>query len=177
MDDRAITEEIRSNLWNDIEDTQQRRLTYSGALMEQYKLYVELADRVSERRGVANSFFLLVNSAAVVTLGSLGISLDPVSPWLLVFPTVILISICGVWFYIVKSYGQLNFGKWKVVGVLEERLPASPWWRAEWQALGEGKDPSLYWPLTHIEKWVPLVFILLYIGMLTTVLCVMERAA
>ena len=177
MDDRAITEAIRSNLWNDIEDTQPKSLTYNVVLMEQYKLYVELADRVSERRGVTNSFFLLVNSAAVVILGSLGIAFDPASPWLLVFPTVILISICGAWFYVVKSYGQLSSGKWRVVGVMEERLPASPWWRAEWQALGEGKDPSLYWPITRIERWVPLVFIVLYIGMLTTVLSVMEPAA
>lgn len=176
MDDKSITNRIRSNLWNDIEDNQHECLTYSGALMEQYKLYVELADRVSERRGVANSFFLLVNSAAVVILGSLGISLDPKSPWLLVFPTVILICICGAWFYIVKSYSQLNSVKWEVVGVMEERLPASPWWRAEWQALGEGKDRSRYWPLTHVERWVPLVFILLYIGVLTTALYVMERA-
>ena len=140
--------------------------------MEQYKLYVELADRVSQRRGVANSFFLLVNSAAVVILGSLGITLDQVSPWLLVFPTVVLVCICGVWLYMVRSYGQLTSGKWKVIGMMEERLPASPWWRAEWQALGEGKDRSLYWPLTHIEKWVPLVFVLLYIVMLTMALCV-----
>lgn len=176
MDDKSITERIRSNLWNDIEDTQQRCLTYSGALMEQYKLYVELADRVSERRGVANSFFLLVNSVAVVILGSLGISLDP-SPWLLVFPTVILICICGAWFFVIESYRQLNSCKWKVVGVLEERLPASPWWRGEWLALERGKDRSHYWPLTYIEKWIPLVFILLYIGMLVITLWIMERAA
>ena len=25
-----------------------------------------------------------------------------------------------------------------VVGALEERLPASPYWKAEWQVLGEG---------------------------------------
>ena len=172
MAEQDMFAKIRSNLWNDDEDVQQASLTYSSALMEQYKLYVELADRVSQRRAVANSFFLLVNSAAVVILGSLGVSLDQVSSWLLVFPTVILVCICGVWFYMVKSYGQLNTGKWQVVGVMEERLPASPWWRAEWQALGEGKDRSLYWPLTHIEKWVPLVFILLYIGMLTIALCI-----
>lgn len=172
MADKDMLEKIRSNLWNDAEDADSTNLTYSSALMEQYKLYVELADRVSERRGVANSFFLLVNSAAVVILGSLAVSLDQVSSWLLVFPTVILVCICGAWFYMVSSYSQLNSGKWKVVGVMEERLPSSPWWRAEWQALGEGKDRSLYWPLTHIEKWVPLVFVLLYIGMLTIALCV-----
>ena len=172
MTDEDMTAMIRSNLWNDVKDADTTSLTYSSALMEQYKLYVELADRVSQRRAVANSFFLLVNSAAVVILGSLGISLDEISSWLLVFPTVILVCICGAWFYIVKSYSQLNSGKWKVVGVMEERLPASPWWRAEWRALGAGKDHSLYWPLTHVEKWVPLVFILLYVGMLTIALCV-----
>ena len=173
MPDRDMTAQIRSNLWNDSEDVQPASLTYSSALMEQYKLYVELADRVSQRRGVANSFFLLVNSVAVVILGSLGVSLEQVSSWLLVFPTVILVCICGTWFYMVKSYSQLNSGKWKVVGVMEERLPASPWLRAEWEtALGEGKDRSLYWPLTHIEKWVPLVFVLLYIGMLPIALCI-----
>lgn len=172
MTDKDISAKIRSQLWNDIEEIQPTSLTYSSALMEQYKLYVELADRVSQRRGVANSFFLLINSTAVVILGSLGVSLEKVSSWLLVFPTVILVCICGVWFYMVRSYSQLNSGKWKVVGVMEERLPASPWWRAEWQALGAGKDRSLYWPLTHLEKWVPLVFILLYAGMLTIALCV-----
>ena len=171
-DDDSIAK-IRSQLWNDVENTEPSSLTYNSTLLEQYKLYVELADRVSQRRGVANSFFLLVNSTAVVILGSLGVSLDNLSAWLLVIPTAILVCTCGVWFYIVKSYSQLNAGKWKVVGVMEERLPASPWWRAEWKgALGEGKDRSLYWPLTHLEQWVPLVFVLLYVGMLAIALLV-----
>ena len=86
-------------------------------------------------------------------LGSLGISLDMLSTGWLVFPTIVLVCLCGFWFYVVKSYGQLNSGKWQVVGVMEERLPASPWHRAEWQAaLGAGEDRSLYWPLTHVEK-------------------------
>ncbi len=170
--EEQIIENIHSNLWNDDKNDIKDDLTYGEALLEQYKLYVELADRVSQRRGVANSFFLLVNSSAVVILGSLGVSFKAASPWLFVFPTVILICICIVWFYLVRSYSQLNSGKWKVVGVMEERLPASPWWRAEWQALGAGKDRSLYWPLTHLEKWVPLVFVLLYAGMLAIALCV-----
>jgi hypothetical protein len=40
----------------------------------------------------------------------------------------------------------------------------SPWWRAEWKALGEGKDPARYWPLTRVEQWVPWLFALAYIG-------------
>jgi hypothetical protein len=50
-----------------------------------------------------------------------------------------------------------------VIGALEERLPACPYWRAEWTALGKGKDKAIYWPLTHLEQWVPCVFALTYI--------------
>jgi hypothetical protein len=51
-----------------------------------------------------------------------------------------------------------------VVGALEERLPASPYRRAEWKALGEGKDPARYWPLTHLEQWIPLLFAATYVA-------------
>jgi hypothetical protein len=66
---------------------------------------------------------------------------------------------------IVRSYRQLNAGKYLVVGEFEKRLPASPYWSAEWKALGEGKDPKKYLPLTHIENWIPVVFAFLYIVM------------
>ena len=39
--------------------------------LEQYKLYVEMADRISARRQTANSFFLSVNTAIVALLGYL----------------------------------------------------------------------------------------------------------
>jgi len=67
------------------------------------------------------------------------------------------------WFWLIRSYRQLNTAKFQVIGALEERLPASPYWRAEWFALGEGKDKSKYWPLTHLEQWVPLLFVAIYV--------------
>jgi hypothetical protein len=30
---------------------------YESAILEQYKLYVEMADRISNRRGLTNTFF------------------------------------------------------------------------------------------------------------------------
>jgi len=47
--------ESESKLFNDslIEDN-------TGILFEQYKLYVELTDRVSERRQNVNTFFLVI---------------------------------------------------------------------------------------------------------------------
>lgn len=55
-----------------------------------------------------------------------------------------------------------ELGKYAVIGALE-RLPASPYWRAEWKALGEGKNNAMYCPLTHLEQWVPCVFALTYV--------------
>ena len=50
-----------------------------------------------------------------------------------------------------------------VIGELEKRLPASPYWSAEWIALGEGKNPKIYKPLTHVENWIPIIFGFIYI--------------
>ena len=75
-----------------------------------------------------------------------------------------LVLQCLVWFWIIRSYRQLNAGKWAVVGAFERRLPTSPWWSAEWTALGKGEDPSRYWPLSHVEQWVPFLFGVAYIG-------------
>ena len=37
-------------------------------------------------------------------------------------------------------------------------------------ALGEGRDPSRYLPLTRVEHWVPRLFALLYLLLLVAVL-------
>lgn len=156
-----MLDEVRPNLWNDGAGAG-KQVTFDEALLEQYKLYVEMADRVSQRRGTANAFFLSVNSLAAVVVGTLWADPPEASTWFLIFPLIILEGVCVAWFWIVRSYRQLNAGKWMVVGALEERLPASPWWRAEWIALGQGEDQSKYWPLTHLEQWIPCLFAVTY---------------
>jgi hypothetical protein len=52
--------------------------------------------------------------------------------------------------------------KYAVLGAIELRLPASPYWSAEWAALGQGRDPARYWPLSHIEQWIPEFFAVAY---------------
>ncbi len=73
-----------------------------------------------------------------------------------------LVTQCLAWFWLLRSYRQLNSAKFAVIGTMEERLPASPYWLAEWAALGEGKDPSRYWPLSHVEQWIPWAFAVAY---------------
>jgi hypothetical protein len=62
----------------------------------------------------------------------------------------------------VRSYRQLNPGKY-LIGALERRLPASPFWLGEWVALDEGRNKSRCWPLTHLEQWVPCMFAAMYL--------------
>ena len=47
---------------------------YKAHLLEQYKLYVEMADRISARRQTANSFFLSINTALIALTGYMSFS-------------------------------------------------------------------------------------------------------
>jgi hypothetical protein len=157
-------ENIRNALWNEpITGPGAEVPEISVALLEQYKLYVEMADRVSARRGSANTFFLTLNTTAVTAIGLLWSGRLPESKWILAFLFIGLMIQCMAWFWLLRSYRQLNSAKYAVVGALEERLPASPYWSAEWMALGEGKDPARYWPLSHLEQLIPSLFAITYL--------------
>jgi hypothetical protein len=155
---------IRDSLWNDpAVQPGAGSPEAASAFLEQYKLYVEMADRVSARRGNTNTFFLTLNTTAVTAIGLLWSGHLRESKWILAFLFVGLIIECMAWFWLLRSYRQLNSAKYAVIGVMEERLPASPYWSAEWMALGEGQDPARYWPLSHIEQWIPSLFAIIYV--------------
>ena len=137
---------------------------YRAAILDQYKLYCEMADRISQRRALANTFFLTLNTTIFTVLGLVWKGGVDVAAGVLLLPLVVVLGQCFAWYYIVRSYRQLNTAKYEVVGALEERLPASPYWRAEWYALGEGKDRSKYWPLSHVEQWIPVLFGVTYLA-------------
>jgi len=145
---------------------------WSDALLGQYRLYVEMADNVSQRRHQTNAFFLTVNLALVTALSTLatGDGSAPIGNGGIVIVAIAGIGFSYFWRQLVRSYRQLNTGKFEVVHELEARLPARLY-DAEWTALGRGEDPEKYTPLTHIEEDVPLVFAVLYgfIGLLALV--------
>jgi hypothetical protein len=158
---------IRDRLWNvdvDAKSYEGPGEKYQAAILEQYKLYAEMADRISSRRGLTHTFFLTLNSALVSVVGLFWSQRSNVSPWLLALPLMIAVGQCTAWWWLARSYRQLNTAKFKVIGALEERLPASAYWRAEWVALGEGRDWRKYLPLTHLEHWVPVLFALAYLS-------------
>jgi hypothetical protein len=161
-----VTDRLRERLWTaaitpaTYADTTEK---YQNAILAQYKIYVEMADRISARRALMNTFFLTLNTAVFTVIGVLLQLQTKAANWLLVFPLIALLGECAAWYYLVRSYRQLNTAKYQVIGLLEEKLPASPYWRAEWTALGAGKDRKLYWPLSHLEKWVPIFFAATYL--------------
>ena len=146
-----------SNLWRAPQE--EYGTEYKAHLLTQYKLFVETADRVSERRTSANNYLLTVNSV-LVTLYGLISSFSDDRAWLVVMPVAGGL-VCITWLALIRSYRNLNTAKFKVIHELEEQLPVALFDR-EWD-LAERGEGKAYKPLTHIEPHIPLVFAALYI--------------
>lgn len=131
---------------------------YQAHLFDQYKLYVEMADRVSTRRQSANSYFLSINTGLLGLIGYITTKDTGQYLWLL---SAAGLALSYLWYRLVRSYRSLNEAKFKVIHAIEKALPISPY-DAEWEAMGQGKNPKLYKPFTHIEMGVPWVFLVLH---------------
>jgi hypothetical protein len=143
--------------------------SYNPHLLEIYKAYVEMADRVSTRRQSANSFFLSINTALVALTGyvQLGQKTGQGTDFYWIV-SLAGMALCYTWYRLIKSYKDLNSGKFKVIHEMERRLPISPY-DAEWEALGRGKDAKLYLPFTKVEMAVPWIFFSLHFVVLLRV--------
>lgn len=125
-------------------------------LLEEYKLYVEMADRVSSRRAQTNKFYISILSGI---LALLSIILENVFLSDIQAAAILAISLLGIglnilWHINIRSYRQLNTGKFKVIHEMEQQLPF-PCYDREWSLLGGGKDSKKYLQLTRVEKYVP----------------------
>ncbi len=132
-------------------------------LMEQYKLLVETSERLVARRQVVNTFFLSANALALSALGLIAkeASRSPLAAVGIVTIAGAALLLCVAWKSLVRSYAQLNGGKFAVIDRLEQKLPAALF-RAEWAALSEGQDPKVYKPFTATEQGVSKIFIAVY---------------
>ena len=136
-------------------------------LLEIYKLHAELADRVSQRREGANRLFVSLLTGTLIFLAAFlryGAETIPVGAVLIAIG-VFGILLAAAWFVIIRSYRQLNSGKFAALHELEEEL-AYPFFQREWELLEEGKNRSRYWKLTVVETFLPVVFTVLYIALI-----------
>ena len=115
-------QEVRPTVWNDSESRQTASDSDRTVILEQYKIYVEMADRISGRRSLTNTFFLTLNTAIFAAIGALWKDQANVASWVLVFPLIAIVVQCCAWFFLVRSYRQLNSAKYTIIGILEERL-------------------------------------------------------
>lgn len=130
---------------------------------ELYKIMVQSSEGLVSRRLSMNTFFLTMNGALLTAsglivqnsadqkLGALGIAVLAVAG----------IVLCGAWRSLITSFGQLNRGKFKVINTIEKHLKAAIY-AAEWEALGQGKDPKIYRSFTSREIWVPTALFVLH---------------
>lgn len=133
---------------------------YTKHLLEQYKLYVEMADRISTRRSKANTFFLSVNTLLVTVIGiltRLESGFEILNPSWVLTTSFAGILFSWTWLSIINSYRQLNTGKFKVINTVEDRLPLAMY-KAEWSYLKPKGKPSRYKQLTVVEVLVPKIF-------------------
>ncbi|MBF4603251.1 MULTISPECIES: RipA family octameric membrane protein [Curtobacterium] len=134
-------------------------------VLELYKLTVEMADRISARRGQANQFYLALQSTLLGVPAIFSLlgrdEFDPLRATLLVAIGA-LTSI--TWWLQLRSYRDLNRAKFSVINRIErDHLPVQPF-SDEWSSLK--RDPLPKWQgryaeLGTVERLVPLAFLVL----------------
>ena len=118
---------------------------YEKHLFEQYKLYIESAEKISDRRQNANNYFITINTALITLLGlSFQVSFLENLSWLRSLLAGMGIIICIIFWYLLRSYKQLNTGKFKVIHEIEQHLPLALY-DYEWKILEEGKNKKIYY--------------------------------
>ena len=136
---------------------------YQNHLLEQYKLYVEMADRISARRVQINSFYISLLSGLLAIISVFGnkdlfyqfkeTKLQYITLFLVGLLGIIL---CWVWQSNIRSYKQLNSAKFKVIGEMEKHMPFSVYKR-EWDVLKEDREYKAYVEQTIVEKYIPFI--------------------
>ncbi|MGI9288945.1 MAG: RipA family octameric membrane protein [Pseudomonadales bacterium] len=126
---------------------------YRADYLRMYQDYVASADKISERRHGANTYFLAINTTLLGVTGYL--QGDPERLlWLAALAGVVF---SYTWRRLIASYKSLNSAKFDVIQVMEQQLPLAPYY-AEWKQLQRDKHVSF----SAVESWVPLAFMVMH---------------
>jgi len=120
-----------------------------------YQILVEMADRTSSRRLIANTFFLTINAAIITTLVALLGHNYFKYLWIL---NILTIVINWTWLNHIKSSKLLNGAKYKVIQEVEKRLYVNAY-TSEWNLLTKNKT-NHYKRFSSIESRVPKTFLI-----------------
>ena len=126
-----------------------------------FELYLATAEKVTDRRALANSWMLSVNSAIVALYGYLqsdkpAVGVDEKAIWLWAIPAAGAI-VCVAWMALLSSYRKLGSAKFAVIAELETDLPAAPFTRERQIYKKDGRRAA-----SRIEVSIPACFVVLY---------------
>jgi len=124
---------------------------FRSHMLEQYKIYVQSAENVSNRRIASIRCWLTLNTA-LVALCVVQSTAFGQEPWLLPIPVAGMFSAI-VWYQTIKSHKNLNKIKFDLIHEFEEYLPVAPF-RREWDNAGKGSG-AIYKQTTDLERWLP----------------------
>lgn len=123
---------------------------------ENYKTFVESAEKMSDRRGIFNNIYLTF-SLALLSFISVA-KIDKV-PFYIFNIIGALISI--IWFFTIDNYSKRNKVKYEIINEYEKEHNLK--WFSE-----EEKRISVLTNLTILEKLLPITFLIIYIVMMFT---------
>lgn len=133
-------------------------------LLEQYKLFVEMADSHSNRRNQSNNFLFTINSLVLTIYGTLISFADlslPDMNWVRILASLIGIIFCIAWIRLIINFKKLSEAKFKVIHEMEELLAAYKPYTKEWEYAKT--EETGYKSVTDIEPFIPYILIALYV--------------
>jgi len=136
--------------------------SFQAHLLEQYKLYVESSQKVTDRRITTGNYLLTVNSFLLTVFG-VASSQHLGGVWLAIVPVAGLL-VSFTWYSLVVFYRNLGASKYKVVHQLESFLPVAPF-LSEWRSAHDEKGRRRT-GVTHLERVIPLAFAAVYVVLL-----------
>jgi hypothetical protein len=128
---------------------------YFAHLLDQYKLYVEMADRMSTRKMLVMNTFMTIMGAAAVAYASAPNYFG--KEFVLFFQlgiTAVSFLIALMWRSFMIHHSKVSDTKFKVIHEIEQLLPAQPY-RMEYEyCVKERKTSSA---LSRIDRYLPLI--------------------
>lgn len=117
---------------------------------EQYKLFIESAEKNSDKRMTQNNIYLTINIAFVSYISTKVLDLKQN-----IIMTIIGILICIVWLCTINNYAKRNKVKFEIINESEYGML----YKEEWKRI------NILTSLTTYEKISSVIFIILYIAL------------
>lgn len=118
---------------------------------DQYKMFVDSAEKNSENRIKQSNFYLTINLAFLSYTIAQGLDLPR-----LIIAAAIGVTICVVWLLTISNYAKRNGVKFDIINEMENDFNAL--FSEEW------KRVKILTPLSRYEKTVAVIFIVAYVA-------------